>query len=113
MHDKSADGVGYALSLHIGESTADRRERMARLQTEALERRQQLLRDQSSPLNTPSARIKLWENLHQLEMPRNPEHRLISVIAENTSLSLEEVRAELRLRVEAPSASVAMAEPLL
>jgi len=34
---------------------------MARLQTEALERRQQLLRDQSSPLNTPSARIKLWK----------------------------------------------------
>jgi hypothetical protein len=112
VHDKSADGVGYALSLHIGESTADRRERMARLQTEALERRQQLLRDQSSPLNTPAARIKLWENLHQLELPRNPEHRLIAVIAENTSLSLEEVRAEQRLRVEAPSASLAV-EPLL
>ena len=55
MHDKSADGVGYALSLHIGESTADRRERMARLQTEALVRRQQWLRDPSSPLNPSSA----------------------------------------------------------
>jgi len=37
---------------------------------------------------------------------------LIAVIAENTSLSLEEVRAEQRLRVEAPSASVAV-EPML
>jgi hypothetical protein len=85
-------------TLLVGESTSERRERMARLQTEAVERRQQELREQSSPLSTPSARIRLWEQLHQLALPSNLAHRLLEVIAADTGLSVEEVRAERRLR---------------
>jgi len=82
----------------IPESAADYRQRMALLQAEALERRQHELSEQRSPLNTPADRIRIWERVHQLPLPRCPSHRLVSVIASHTHLSLEEVRAEQRLR---------------
>jgi hypothetical protein len=88
----------------IGESQADYRQRMTLLQAEALERRQQELSDQRSPLNTPADRIRIWERLHQLQLPRSPTHRLITVIAANTGLSLAEVRAEQRTRATANAA---------
>jgi hypothetical protein len=85
----------------VGETQADYRERMTLLQAEALERRQKELGEQRSPLNSPADRIRIWERLHQLSLPRSPSHRLISVIAANTGLSLEEVRVEQRARATA------------
>ena len=85
----------------LGESQVDRRARMARYQAEAVERRQQELIEQRSPLHTPADRIRIWERLHQLSMPLSPTHRLITVIAANTGLSVEDVRDEQRLRVTA------------
>jgi hypothetical protein len=85
-----------------GESTDAYRERMALLQAEAAERRQQQIEEQSSPLNSPSARIRAWERLHQVDLPRNPAHRLVEVIAASTALTPEEVRAEQRLRATGP-----------
>jgi hypothetical protein len=82
----------------VGESPADYRERMALLQAEALERRQQELSEQRSPSHTPADRIRIWERLHQLPLPRSSSHRLVSVIASHTDLSVEEVRSEQRLR---------------
>jgi hypothetical protein len=32
--------------------------------------------------------------LHQVALPRNPTHRVLRVIAANTGLTLEDVRAE-------------------
>lgn len=77
-----------------GESNADYRRRTEELQAEAAERRQQQIHQQSSPLNSPSVRIQAWERLHQVDLPRDPAHRLIGVIASNTGLSVAEVRAE-------------------
>ncbi|HYL69893.1 MAG TPA: hypothetical protein VEY89_01150, partial [Candidatus Dormibacteraeota bacterium] len=91
----------------VGESQADNRERMAVLQAEALERRQKELGEQRSPLNSPADRIRIWERLHQLTLPRSPSHRLIAVIAAHTSLSLEEVRLEQRERATARAAAPA------
>jgi len=85
----------------LGESQADYRQRMALLQAEAHERRQQELGEQRSPLNTPADRIRIWERLHQLPMPLSPSHRLITVIAAHTGLTLAEVLAEQRLRATA------------
>jgi hypothetical protein len=85
----------------VGESPADFRQRIALLQAEAVERRQQELSEQRSLLNTPADRIRIWERLHQLALPRSSNHRLISVIAAHTSLSVEEVQAEQRLRAAA------------
>lgn len=86
-------------SLRVaGETTEAYRERMARLQAEAAERRQQQIDEQSSPLNSPSVRIRAWERLHQIDLPSDPAHRLVGMIAANTGLTPDEVRAEQRLR---------------
>jgi len=78
----------------VGESAPEYRDRMARARAEALELRQRQIDEQRSPLHPPAARIQIWERLHQLDLPRNPRHHLVEVIATDTGLSLEEVRAE-------------------
>jgi hypothetical protein len=77
-----------------GESTADFRERLAQREAEAVELRRRELAEQTSHAHTPAARIRIWERLHQVALPQNPTHRVLTVIADNTGLTLEEVRAE-------------------
>lgn len=77
-----------------GEGIEDYRTRLQRLKAEAAAWRQQQLDEQSSALNSPGVRIKAWERLHQVDLPRDPAHRLIAIIAANTGLSADEVRAE-------------------
>jgi hypothetical protein len=81
-----------------GESTIDFRDRLAQRQAEAIELRRRELAEQISDANTPAARIKIWERLHQITLPRNPTHPLLSVISVNTGLTIDEVRAEQRQR---------------
>ncbi len=96
-------------AVQAGESTTDYRTRMAKLQAEALEQWQKQLEEQTSVLNSPSDRIRVWERRHQIDLPRDPGHRLIKLIAENTGLSAEDVYAEQRLRAENRSTMVATA----
>lgn len=86
----------------LGETIADYRARIAQHQAEIIGRRQQELLEQASTMYTPSVRIRIWERLHQVTMPRNPAHRLLDVIAANTGLSVEEVREEQRQRQAPP-----------
>jgi hypothetical protein len=81
-----------------GESIADFRDRLAQRQAEAIELRRRELAEQTSDAHTPAARIRIWERLHQMALPRNPTHRVLGIIAANTGLTLEEVRAEQRQR---------------
>lgn len=93
-----------------GELVADYRERLARQQAEASEQRARDLAEQTSTLNTPSDRIRIWERRHGLPLPTNPNHRLLQVVAKGTGLPLEVIRAEQRLRrvpVQLPSTEVA------
>jgi hypothetical protein len=79
-------------------NTADRR---AAVQREALERateREQQLASQRSPLNTPADRIRIWERLHSLSLPRSSTHKLVRVIAMQTELSVQQVQEEQRRR---------------
>jgi len=85
-----------------GDATISYRGRIASRQAEALEHWRIQLAEQSSALNSPAARIRIWERRHQIALPRDPEHRLIELIAANTGLSAEEVHAEQRFRAEAP-----------
>jgi hypothetical protein len=62
------------------------------------ERRQAELAEQVSIRNMPSERIRIWERLHGLPLPRDPTHNLLSVIAAATDLQLEQVLEEQRLR---------------
>jgi len=95
--------------VQAGESTVDYRTRMASLQAEALENWQKQLAEQSSVLNSPSDRIRVWERRHQIDLPRDPGHRLIKLIAANTGLSAEEVYEEQRQRAEARTSVVVTA----
>jgi hypothetical protein len=53
---------------------------------------------QSSSLHTPEERIRLWEQLHVLSLPRASTHPLLSLIASQTALTLQQVRDEQQRR---------------
>jgi DNA-binding transcriptional regulator YiaG len=99
--------------LHIGESLADLRARLAREHEEVQQRRLEALAGQASVVNTPSERIGIWEQLHGLPLPRNPAHKLLRVIAGATELQLEQVREVQRLRLSAERGRVAEAAPVM
>lgn len=85
----------------LGEMQGDHRQRAAILQAEALERRRRELGEQREPSKSAADRIRIWERLHQLLLPPSPGHRLITIIATDTGLSLDEVRNEQRVRAAA------------
>jgi hypothetical protein len=76
----------------------DHRARLERQQAEAAEKRERALTDQRSPQNTPEVRVRIWEQLHQVRMPKSPEHAILQVIAKQTGLDLSEVKAVQQLR---------------
>jgi hypothetical protein len=94
----------------MGETVADYRARVAEHQAERARRRQEELLEQTSIQNTPAMRIRVWERLHQVTLPRNPAHRLLEVIAADTELSLDQVREEQRARLM-PPAPAPLVEP--
>ena len=81
------------------EPIIDHRARLERIQFEAAERRERALIDQRSPDNTPEMRIRVWERLHQVRLPKDPAHPIMARVAEVTGLDLAEVLEVQRLRV--------------
>ena len=76
----------------------DFRARLAHSQAEAAERRRLDLADQSSRLKTAEERIRIWERIHEVTLPRDPAHRLVEIIATNTGLTDADVRDEQQRR---------------
>lgn len=74
--------------------------RIVREQVEEAERAQRERIEQSCELNTPAIRIRAWERLHRLTLPRGSAHSVLSVVAAATHLTLEQVREEQRRRLE-------------
>ena len=75
----------------------------ARIDHEQIEMAERVLREraeQSSELNTPAMRIRAWERLHRLTLPRASAHAVLGIIAKATRLTLEQVREEQRRRSE-------------
>lgn len=89
-------------SLVDDDGLNDFRTRQLMQQSESAERRRRDLIEQSSDLRTPTARILIWERLHQTRLPRSPDHGLVAVIATATRLTEDDVRAEQRLRFPDP-----------
>ena len=85
-------GVPARAQLRIGESVVDHRARLAREHAEMEQRRSDALAGQVSVVNAPSERIRIWEELHGLPLPRSPTHKLLRVIAAGTQLRLEQIR---------------------
>jgi hypothetical protein len=69
---------------------------------------------QSSPLSGPEERIRLWEKLHALNLPRSAQHKLLGVIAEQTNLSIQDILDAQQRRAAPVGTSVMgpIAEPV-
>ena len=99
MHDPHHDNSHSSpLRPMAGELVADYRERLARRELEARERQAHELAEQSSTLNSPADRIRIWERRHGLTLPTSPSHRLLDIVATGTGLDLDAVLAEQRRR---------------
>lgn len=78
----------------------DFRAQAERRRLEAEQRRSQALIDQSSLAHSPETRVRIWEQLHQLRMPRSPDHAILLQIARQTHLRLAEVQEVQRQRAQ-------------
>ena len=87
-----------APTAFTGDLITDYRARLALEQSEAIERRRIDLAEQLSELNTPEQRIRIWERLHALKLPRDSVHPLLRIIATRTGLTLQQIREEQQLR---------------
>jgi hypothetical protein len=94
-----------------GELITDYRARLAHERMQAIERRELQVAEQTSALNAPQARIRAWERLHEVDLPRSPAHRLVAIIAGATALSVEQVQDEQRQRAT-PLTPVSAAQAL-
>ena len=79
---------------------SDRRAAAEQALAEREEWRAQQILLQAAPDKDPQERIKLWEELHGLELPRAANHKLLAVIAAQTRLPLSDVLAEQVRRAE-------------
>ena len=70
------------------------RELVRRAESKRAEARQLDLDSQLSPAALPDERIRIWEELHALSLPRTPDHPLLGVIAKQTHLSVSDVKDE-------------------
>jgi len=76
----------------------DFRARLIHQQAENAERRRHDLAEQSSRLKTAEERIRIWERIHEIPLPRDSAHRLVEIIAANTGLTDSDVRDEQQRR---------------
>jgi hypothetical protein len=76
----------------------DFRARLVHQQAEAAERRRLDLAEQSSRLKTAEERIRIWERIHEVTLPRDAAHNLVEIIAANTGLTEDDVRIEQQRR---------------
>lgn len=98
MHRSSASDVQLG-AMNI----SDRRAAVQREEAERAAERKEQIASQSSPLNDPEARIRIWERLHALNLPVSSTHRLVRVIAMQTELTVQQVQEEQRRRASTQS----------
>lgn len=104
-------GRSLAAGFNAGETIAEQRSRIAHEHAEKEERRQADLAELSSIRNAPGERIRIWERMHGLTLPKDPNHNLLDVIAADTDLELAQVQEEQRLRQAGPVAGAGTGTP--
>lgn len=82
----------------LGQTIDERRAAAQRMEDERQEARRTALAEQVSIHNSARERIDVWERLHALRLPVQPGHPLLQVIADQTSLSLQDVVEEQQRR---------------
>jgi hypothetical protein len=81
-----------------GDHIQDFQARLEFERKEAADRRTRAISDQQSDANAPSVRVQIWEKLHHVTLPADPEHRILEFVAQQTNLSLEDVREVQKAR---------------
>jgi hypothetical protein len=82
----------------------DHRARLERARQEATEKREQALFDQRSLANSTETRVRTWEKLHQVRLPKDPGHNILLIVAQETGMTLQEVQEVQRQRGQPPGA---------
>jgi hypothetical protein len=98
---KPSPGLGRPSSPSNEDPMMDFRARLVHQQAEAAERRRMDLAEQSSRSKSAEERIRIWERIHEVTLPRDPAHRLVDIIAANTGLTDADVRDEQQRRATA------------
>jgi hypothetical protein len=83
------------------DNIAERRAAAEHAIAEREEWRQSQILSQRAEGKAPEDRIKVWEQLHGLDLPRARGHKLLLVIAEQTQLAVTDVVAEQQRRAKA------------
>jgi hypothetical protein len=89
----------------LGQTADERRATALRMEEERQEARRSALAEQVSIHNSARERIDIWERLHALRLPSQPSHPLLKVIAEQTSLTVQDIIQEQQRRYQ-PAATV-------
>lgn len=76
----------------------DHRARHERDLLEAAERRERARIEQRSPENSPEMRVRIWEKLHQVRLPRSEQHAILRTVADQTGLAMSEIQGVQRDR---------------
>ena len=88
------------LPMIPGELNSDYRTRLALEQAQIDERRRNEMSELTATANAPDARIRAWERTHGLTLPRSASHVVLNSVAAATRLTLEQVHAEQRRRLQ-------------
>jgi hypothetical protein len=106
MSTKPSSLFPDSINHRTGEGTGEYRTRVVREAAERAASHRQELAQQISLHNTPTQRIRWWEHLHAIALPRSSGHPLLQAIADQTGLTLTEIQAEQRRRQPSASAAV-------
>lgn len=77
--------------MNTPEIMLDHRARAERARLDAEQQRQRSITDQRDAANTPEVRIRIWEKLHQVRLPKSPKHAILEKVASDTGLGLSAV----------------------
>lgn len=81
-------------TLTLTANPAERRQMAQRAELERAELRQREIDAQRAPHALPQERIRIWESLHALRLPLAQEHPLVAIIANQTQLSIDDIKDE-------------------
>jgi hypothetical protein len=73
---------------------SDRTAAILRANQERAAARQSQIEALAAPGTSADERIRLWERLHGLNLPRDAQHKLLRIIARDTQLTLRQVQDE-------------------
>src|SRR5690242_15020548 len=77
-------------------------DRIAVEQLERVERNRVTREEMRSDHSSAPQKIRAWEKLHGLQLPRDPNHLILRQIAKQTGLPVHEVLEEQRVRDQSP-----------